>query len=344
MKARSGSRERRVETIRSPALFLGELQVVENERSRATRWLSGTRLKSLLIPLLYGTLRRAPMALAMAQVRGVVGVMRLLYWHRGSALRLACERLCRIASVQGRDRRSRQVYLQYLANFTGVAENFFRLYRGETGRVLGRIELPHDGVQMARGLLETHGGLMLAVPHNIASALSALALNRAFPLLVVAKNSSTAARTRVALEMFERMQAQVLMVRGGNPLELSRALFRALGSGRVVVATLDNVDASPEACRCTVFGQPVGFARWAAKVAVRRRIPVVPAYFSSRGASIRVLFGEPIFAGDVDALVHAYVQFFERHLLDDPASWAYLGDKHWQRILQAADKKGVGDK
>ncbi|MGD2075284.1 MAG: hypothetical protein PVG38_10255 [Gammaproteobacteria bacterium] len=338
MKLQDVPRRSRVQTIRSPALFLGELQVVESDRSRCSRWLSGTRLKSLLIPLLHGTLRRAPTALAIAQVRLMVGVMRLLYWRRSNALRLACERLSRIASEHGRHHSPRQIYRQYLANFVGVAENFFRLYRGDVEAVLERIELPGDGVEMVRRLLSSNGSLVLAVPHNIASAFSALGLNRAFPLLVVAKNSSTVARTRIALEMFERMQVQVLMVRGGNPFELSRALFRSLGSGRVVVATLDNVDRSPAACRCTVFGQPVGLARWAAKVAARRAIPVVPAYFCSRGERIRVVFGEPLVAGEAETLVEGYTRFFERNLLDDPASWAYLGDKHWQGVLRAADQ------
>jgi lauroyl/myristoyl acyltransferase len=110
-----------------------------------------------------------------------------------------------------------------------------------------------------------------------------------------------------------------------------------LGSGRVAAATLDNVDSSGTACSATLFGQPVGFARWAAKVAVRRGIPVVPAYFSSRGARIQVLFGEPILAAEVDTVVQRYIAFFERHILDDPASWAYLGDKRWQRVLREAD-------
>jgi hypothetical protein len=39
----------------------------------------------------------------------------------------------------------------------------------------------------------------------------------------------------------------------------------------------------------------------------------------------------------VDALVRRYAGFFEQHILDDPASWAYLGDKRWQRVLREAD-------
>jgi len=34
--------------------------------------------------------------------------------------------------------------------------------------------------------------------------------------------------------------------------------------------------------------------------------------------------------------VQYYINFFESHVLQDPASWAYLGDKRWQRVLRAA--------
>jgi lauroyl/myristoyl acyltransferase len=339
MAARDLTPPTRSATLRSPALYLGELVVVEGERSHGRAWLSGTRLKSLAVPMLHWTLRHAPVTLAMAQVRLIVAVMRLLYRRPRTPLRLACERLCRIAAQRGCEHDPKQVYHQYLSNFIGVAENYFGLYHSGIEAVLGRVELPADAVEKMQTLVREHGGVVLAVPHNVASAFSGLALNRAFPLLVVAKNASTIARTRVALDMFERMEVQVLMVRGGNAFELSRALFRVLGSGRVAAATLDNVDSSATACSATLFGQSVGFARWAAKVAVRRGIPVVPAYFSSLGPRIRVRFGAPILAAEVDTVVQRYIAFFEQHILEDPASWAYLGDKRWQRVLREADAR-----
>ena len=110
-------------------------------------------------------------------------------------------------------------------------ENYFHLYRHGIDRVAEHIALaPHDSA-LLRELAQAHGGVILAVPHNIASAFSSLKLNQALPLLVVAKNSPTIARTRIMLEFFERMQVPILMVRGGNPFELSRSLFTLLRSG-----------------------------------------------------------------------------------------------------------------
>jgi lauroyl/myristoyl acyltransferase len=46
--------------------------------------------------------------------------------------------------------------------------------------------------------------------------------------------------------------------------------------------------------------------------------------------------GEPILSGDIQAAVQHYATFFEKQILEDPASWAYLADKHWQDVLGAA--------
>jgi hypothetical protein len=34
--------------------------------------------------------------------------------------------------------------------------------------------------------------------------------------------------------------------------------------------------------------------------------------------------------------VQHYVRFFEKNILEDPASWAYLCDKRWGRVLKQA--------
>ena len=101
MAARDHTPLTRSATLRSPALYLGELVVVEGERSHGRAWLSGTRLKSLAIPALHWSLRHLPVAVAMAQVQAIVALLRLMYWRRWP-LRLACERLCRLAAGEGK--------------------------------------------------------------------------------------------------------------------------------------------------------------------------------------------------------------------------------------------------
>jgi lauroyl/myristoyl acyltransferase len=332
----AGSQQRRQlrsETIRSAALFLKEITVTEAEGSRGHHLLSGTRLKALLFPVLHWALRHTSAGVALVPVRLLVWAMRLLYRWPGNPLRLSCEAICRVAARPAHRHEPRQIYRQFLINALAVMENYFHLFRYGIDQVAERITLaPQDGV-LIRDLAELHGGVILAVPHNIASAFSSLKLNQAFPLLVVARNSPTIARTRIALDFFERMQVPVLMVRGGNPFELSRNLFSVLKTGKVVAATLDNLDNTDKRVVVQMFGQRVGLAGWAAKIAARMDVPLLPCYFQSRGKQNTVVIGKPIIPTDSEAAVQHYASFFEQQILTDPASWAYLADKRWRRIL-----------
>jgi lauroyl/myristoyl acyltransferase len=259
--------------------------------------------------------------------------MRVLYFWPGNPLRASCEAVCRIANREGHQHDPERIYRQFLTNSLGVMENYFLLYRHGTGRISERILLREQDSSMIRVLAEKHGGAVLAVPHNIASAISGLKLNQSFPLLVVARNPPTIARTKITLEFFEHMQVPVLMVRDGNPFELSRNLFSAVKTGTVIAATLDNIENGDTRAVVTIFGRQVGMARWAVKIAARKRLPVIPCYFSSRGNQHQVVVGKPIITDQIETAVQHYTSFFEHNILEDPASWAYLADKRWRRIL-----------
>jgi len=92
------------------------------------------------------------------------------------------------------------------------------------------------------------------------------------------------------------------------------------------------------------FGQQVGFPSWAAKMAARLEVPIIPSYYNSRGGQITGVFGEPLVSNDLEALAQHYVSFFEQKMLEDPASWAYLGDKRWRRVLREASEAAMADK
>jgi lauroyl/myristoyl acyltransferase len=85
-----------------------------------------------------------------------------------------------------------------------------------------------------------------------------------------------------------------------------------------------------------MFGQSVGLPGWAARVAVKMQVPVVPAWFQSTGSQLRIITGDAVLADSTRAAVSHYAHFFEQRILEDPASWAYLADKHWQQILETA--------
>lgn len=334
----------RSEVIRSPALYLKELEVIEDVGSRGSHLLSGTRLKSIIIPVLFWLLRHMPLFVALLPVRLLIGMMRMLYDWRNNPLRQSCEYICVLAQRAGYEHQPRQVYQQYLSNARGVIENYFRLYRQGVETVIDRVAFAPEQTEMLNQLLAEYGGVVVAVPHNFGSAFSALKMHREFPLILIARNPSTIARTKAALGMFERMQVSILMVRGGNPFELSRTLFSILKSGKVLAATLDNVDRSEQGVVAQFFGQQVGFPSWAAKMTARLGVPVVPSYFHSQGNQITGVLGEPLVSNELEMVAQHYVSFFEKKMLEDPASWAYLGDKRWRRVLREASEAAIAEK
>lgn len=324
----------RSETLYSPALYLKELEVVEDMGSRGSRMLSGTRIKSIVIPVLFWMLNYLPIFLVLLPVRMLIGLMRVLYVWRNNPLRQSCESICVLAQRAGYEHRPRQVYQQFLSNALGVTDNFAKLYRNGVEAVIDRVDLAPEQAEILNNLLAEYGGLVLAVQHNIGSAFSAIKMHREIPLVMIGRNPSTIARTKAALAMFERMQVSILLVRGGNPFELTRTLMSVLKSGKMLAATLDNMDHSENGIQAQIFGQQIGFPSWAAKIAARLKLPVVPSYFHSSGRQITCVFGEPLISESPDELVQYYVSFFERKMLEDPASWAYLGDKRWRRVLR----------
>ena len=327
MAASQHHRRMRSATLRSPALFLKEITVTETEASRGRHPLSGTRLKILLFPFLHWLLRHTTAAVALLPVRLLVWTLYPLYgWPRNS-LRRSCEAISRVAARAAHQHEPRQIYRQFLRNALAVMDNYFHLYHDGIDQVAERITLAPEDSALMRELAETHGGVILAVPHNIASAFSSLKLNQSVPLLVVARNSPTITRTRITLDFFERMQVPILMVRGGNPFALSRSLFSVLRTNRVLAATVDNLDTTDKGVVVQMFGQAVGLTSWAAKMAARMQVPLLPCYFQSRGRYSKVVIGKPIITTDIETAAQHYASFFEHQILADPP------DKRWRKLL-----------
>jgi len=111
---------------------------------------------------------------------------------------------------------------------------------------------------------------------------------------------------------------------------------RALADGKVLVTTLDNSYRKPDAVDVDVFGLPKAFGPWAARIAAKRRVPMLPCYPRSENGRVEVWTGDPRIDSDPRVLMENYVGFFERCILRDPGSWAFLGDKRWGQHLKEA--------
>lgn len=271
----------------------------------------------------------------MLPIHMLIVTLRLMYVFSNNPYRKSCEHICRLARDAGFNHQPREIYGQLLNNLLGTAENYYDLYRHGIDSVIDIIELDYQYSERINRLAKEHGGVMLMVPHNFASLFSALKMNRAFPLLIVTRNSPTIDRTKIALEFFERMQVSVLMVRGGNPFELSRTLFAELKKGTVVAATVDSIEGNSQTT-VHMFGQQAGFSSWAGKVGVKKNVPIIPGYFRSKGRQVVPVYGEEIITDDIESAMQHYAEFFERQILEDPASWAYLADKRWRKVLHKA--------
>jgi len=338
MESTKNTTQVRSETIRSHSLYLKEFEAKEEVGSRGQRFFSGTRFKSLAVPFLYRLIRQVPLPIAMLPINLFVFLMRGLYWWPQNPIRLSCEYICILADKKGYTHKPQKIYQQFLSNALEALKSYFKLYRSGVDSVIGQVKLTENDALKMNKLLEEYGGAILAVPHNFGSLFSALKMNREFPIIVVTKNPSTIERTKIAIDFYERMETSILMVRGGNPFELSRTLFSVLKSGKSVGATVDSLDTSENRIEVKVFGQTMGFSAWAAKIAIRVKVPVIPSYFGSHKNQINAIYGDPILTSNVQESIQQYISFFEDNILKDPASWGFLGDKKWRRALRDASR------
>ena len=336
------SHKARSEVLRSSSLYLKEFEATEEVNIKAYRLFSGTRIKAVLAPFMYWTIRHVPMWIALLPIRLLVIVLRLLYVWPSNPFRQSCEYVSKLASEAGYTHKPKQIYRQLLTNALGTVENYFQLYRDGIESVQDNIEMTSQDADRIDRLAKEFGGVIVMAPHNFASAFSALKMNCIWRLLIITRNSPTIDRTKAALDFFERMKLTVLMVRGGNPFELSRTLFAELKKGTVVVATVDSIDHSSQAT-ARMFGQNVGFASWAAKIGAKKKVPIVPSYFRSSDRQVVAVFGEEIVTDNMEVAMQHYAGFFEQQILEDPASWAYLGDKRWRKLLLKAAESSHND-
>jgi lauroyl/myristoyl acyltransferase len=324
----------RSETISSPSLFLKEFTAQEEVDSRKKQPFGGTRIKSIILPKLHWLLLHSHVFIAIAPVRLTILLLRGLYWWPQNPWRLSSEYICKIAHKAGHPHQAKQVYQQLMTNLLGAAENYAHLYGSGLDSVLDRVQLASAEAARINQLIEEYGGVLLMVPHNFGTTFSVPEMHRTIPLLVVVRNPATIERTKVAIDFYERMQIKIIMVRGGNPFKLSRTLFSVLKTGKAIVATVDSLERSENRIEVNMFNTRIGFNPWAAKIGARLKLPIVPCYFKSRGRHISVVPGPSLISNDVSELIQHYIGFFEQNIVEDPASWAFLADKNWIKVLR----------
>jgi hypothetical protein len=288
------------------------------------------------VPWLVRFLRSAPQPLAFAPVSLVLGSARLWYYLPNNPLRDASKDMAAICRAHGNNIASEHLYRALLSNTRAMAGLVFRLYRKGWREVIDDVQFPPDDVARIQALVDRYGGVAVAVPHNIGSTFSGIRFDKAFSSVLLSKNSSSVERTRIALDFFERLDAKVLMVRDGSAVQISRGLIKLLRSGRVVAITIDRLAGAKDDIPATMFGQTVWFPAWASRIPTKIGVPIVPAYVHSAGRQLHVAFGPAVLTKDPARATTEIAAFLQQKIVEDPASWAFLAEKRWGRVLAEA--------
>jgi hypothetical protein len=323
-------------TLRSPALYLGEVHVPPH-RHRRRRLLRTPTLKKHLTRHLYWLLRRLPPGATQAYLQLLFEAVQGLRVLPGWALTTACRDVALLAAARaGIVHDPRKLRRRFVDAIHFVFDQAIRLHHEGPEAVLGAVRVLPGTRESLAWMLRERGAGMIAVPHNPGAVLASMNLSREAPVVLISKNSPSPERTRIALDFYERMGVKVLMVRGGNPYEVSRACLRALKDGNVLVATLDSISREKNRAVVEFLGEPVGFPTWAARIAAHARVPICPAWVGFDGRRLTIELGEGEIATETEAAVRRYAAWFESRVLRDPASWSFLADRRWRRVLEAA--------
>lgn len=324
--------EPHAETLESPALIQGSIEVVERKAKRERR-LRGTTVKRYVARHLYALLTRAPAWLVSAYARYAAAWANVVAGMPKNRLLESCRYVSILAARHGIRHTPRGIYRRFVDGAVVVVNLGFALFREGHEAMAERIHVPDADVRHLAELVEEHGGVMFCVPHNAGAVFSSTVIARGVKTVLVSRNSPTVDRTKIALDIYERMDMKVLMVRDANPIELARVCLRLLRENTLVAATVDRIDRQPTRTMVPMFGQPVGFGMWAAKFAVRSKVPLVPVYIHTRRDRLELEVGPGLITTDVREGMEHYLRFFEAKVLEDPSSWSFLADRRWRWVL-----------
>ncbi|MHC4392427.1 MAG: LpxL/LpxP family acyltransferase [Planctomycetota bacterium] len=300
-------------------------------------------IKVALVGVLYRAGKRMPVSAASLMVRAVVGIVRLGYALPFNPLRAACNYAAALGRARGYMYTGHDVYHRFCDQMSTVGPGFAKAYHHGPKAVEDMIPFaPADFERLTR-LAKEHGGVVIAVPHNIGGVFASIRLSADMPTVVVAKNQKYKDNERIAKDVFARIGVDAMLVRGKNPVALSRVCLGALKTGKLLVATLDNVYRKPNALLMTFFGlEKIGFAPWAVRFASKRKAPVVPCYVTIDKGITHARFGPELIDRDPERLMRHYTEYLEEWILRDPASWGFLGDRRWRkRLREACEAKGL---
>jgi len=311
--------------------------MVMTERLRIPR-VHFSRLKTPAGWLALLSLRYLPVAVLNSAVSLLGVACRLAYWVPRNPLRLACNDMSMLAAAAGRhDCTPRAVYGRLVGQLVFVGRSYIRLFEEGPEAVRDLIGVSPEVEADWLELMRRRGGLVVAVPHTAASVLAAVWFSRRFSALVLSTKYRSSKRRALYTSFFSRIQARPV-----HPVLEGDRCLGALRTGGIVVEVLDKVHLGNDGIAASIFGQTVSFPPWASNWAAELGIPLLPCYLSVEDGSIKPVFGPLLESCDPVSLTQECIRFFESRILQDPASWTFMLDRRWRRVVRAAVKEQVG--
>lgn len=297
-----------------------------------------SRMKNRFVRGLYWMLPRVPRWLFSLTVKLLIGLVRVLYWLPGNPLRQAAGYASTLAARAGHSRSPWSVYRRLTGQIGMALEGFFAIYRDGVEANLYRVFFPPESVAVIRRCLDEHNGVILTVPHNPGGVFSAFRLNHEVPtLLLTRQDPGDVEKSAMQNDIFDHLAVEVLMAKGATPRQVLRTCVEGARQGKAVVFSVDNLHTGRKgAIGGEIFGQAVEMGSWASRMARHAGVPILPAFVGERDGAFYIHTGEPLMVQRPEEGVRHYLAFFEERILADPGSWAYLGDRKWRRVLEAA--------
>lgn len=262
-----------------------------------------------------------------------------VYFLPGVPLRRACSDLSRLAAERGIRHAPFAIYRRLVAQMRDVAWLYHRLYRDGRDAVLPQLEFRPEHERAIASLLAQDGCVVIAVPHNVGSVLYAMRLAERFPCLVVGKQSKRPESDALMRRFFARLGAPLVLASRHERVAFTRRLLEAVAENRAIIAPLDRIDRRREGIPAEIFGRRPSFPPWAVRIAAKRKLPILPAWLTVERGEVHLELGAPIREVDPARALQDLMQRFEGWILRDPGSWAFLADKHWQRVLHLGGQR-----
>lgn len=236
----------------------------------------------------------------------------------------------------------RQIYGEFVEGVLLFARRIELLSSGDTEAIDKLLKIPER--KRLDGVIEEHGGALLALPHCHGALLMVRGLSAQYDTLMLIREPKKDARAQAQRRYFANMGCEVLDVRRNNEAIVARTVLKALRGGKLVIGTVDRIKRPPSEAepvskehdnvRATAFDQPVGAPGWPARFSAKCKVPILPVMVEQTNSDILLHVGEPIVATDVQSTTQAWLTALEEFLVRFPGQWIFVYDKHWSRLLR----------